>query len=73
MSRTKQINVSIPAAQVPLLEEFDAHCKSLGLSRSEVLLELMSNYVASNDIGCLSELAEDTEHASNDPLPEWLL
>lgn len=41
----KRINISIPDSQVPMLAEFDSCCKDVGLSRSEVLVELMTQYI----------------------------
>jgi len=46
VSRSRQINVTIPKDAVPLLEDFTDKCKNLNLSRSEVLLILMANWCA---------------------------
>ena len=69
MARTKQINVSVPADAVPMLAEFDDCCKDVGLSRSEVLVELMTHYVSQ------AEKARRKRKMSQDTLdiPEGLL
>jgi len=48
---SKRINVSIPDADVPLLEDFDDKVDDLGLSRSEVLVDMMRRWVDSSRIG----------------------
>jgi len=84
MPRTKQINVSIPEASVPLLLDFTDKCKELGLTRSEVLIELMTGWCADGEVthGPFTSVEslmdslnspEHDEHASNDPLPEWMI
>jgi len=83
--RTKQINVSIPDEAVPILAAFDIICKDMKQSRSETLIELMMECVEANQ-GTISgpftstqalmdslNSPEHDEHASNDPLPEWMI
>jgi len=47
---SKRINVSIPDDAVPLLNDFTDKCKELGLSRSEVLIELMTGWCAEGEV-----------------------
>ena len=75
----KRINISIPDAQVSMLAEFDSCCKDVGLSRSEVLVELMTQYVTppvynpmSDEVSRGQDPDEDTLNDIPD-IPEGLL
>lgn len=50
MSRTKQFNVTVPKKCLATLAQFDDLCQELHLSRSELVLELMTQYVADHEV-----------------------
>lgn len=72
MSRTKQFNVSVPKDMAHVLVTFDKHCDAQNLSRSELILTLMSEYNlnAPENKHWADELCE---HSADDiHLPEFL-
>lgn len=66
MSRTKQINISVPPDQEDVLLKFDDNCRTLGISRSYAVMELMALAVAGDDVVPGAPPPDDV-------IPEWLL